>query len=194
MYKEVRIRREKFSHSIVSESCIAKKLENPNSGYKFGHIKSNFLFSFLGHRWKNCSMRIRRILLTAKLALPVCISQLIIILNDFSLDSFYLHYMGWIKSKNHLTLVPVRTPSRWLSFNANSFKGTVQRTKVGERSDCCCCMRLLFCCCCANCCCSCMMLLLASLLPLLLQVSFLPFNAGQGCSRIAVVFIYSWIL
>jgi hypothetical protein len=33
------------------------------------------------------------------------ISQEIIIQNEKNLDSFYLDYMGWIKTKNHLTLL-----------------------------------------------------------------------------------------
>jgi hypothetical protein len=33
------------------------------------------------------------------------ISQEIIIQNEKKLDSFYLEYMGWIKTKNHLTLL-----------------------------------------------------------------------------------------
>ncbi len=42
--KEVRIRREKFSHSEESQNFIAKKYEKPNSGDKFRHIKINFRF------------------------------------------------------------------------------------------------------------------------------------------------------
>ncbi len=40
--------------------------------------------------------------------IKVCISQLIIIrILKFS-DSLYLHYMGWVKPKNHLTTVPLK--------------------------------------------------------------------------------------
>jgi len=34
-----------------------------------------------------------------------CISQEIIIQNEKKFDSFYLEYVGWIKTKNHLTLL-----------------------------------------------------------------------------------------
>ncbi len=37
--------------------------------------------------------------------IKVCISWLIIIQLKKILDSFYLNYMGWIKPKNHLTLL-----------------------------------------------------------------------------------------
>ncbi len=44
--------REKFLHSKVSQNYIAEKNWKPNSEDKFGHIKSNFQFIFLGHLWK----------------------------------------------------------------------------------------------------------------------------------------------
>ncbi len=37
--------------------------------------------------------------------IKVCLSWLIIIRILHFLDSFYLHYMGWTKPKNHLTLL-----------------------------------------------------------------------------------------
>jgi hypothetical protein len=42
--KEVRLRREKFSHSEESPNFIAKKYEKPNSADKFGHIMIDFRF------------------------------------------------------------------------------------------------------------------------------------------------------
>jgi hypothetical protein len=45
--KEVRICREKFSHSEEFQNFIAQKYEKPNSGDKFGHIKINSDFNLL---------------------------------------------------------------------------------------------------------------------------------------------------
>ncbi len=43
--------------------------------------------------------------LTMPRVIKVCISQLILMRISKFLDSFYLHCMGWIKPKNHLTLL-----------------------------------------------------------------------------------------
>ncbi len=62
-----------------------------------------------------CGMRLHAIGECAKSLLahsPTALSELkprisleIIIQNEKKLDSFYLQYMGWIKTKNHLTLL-----------------------------------------------------------------------------------------
>ncbi len=65
-----------------------------------------------------------RILLIAKRRKSVYIS--VIFFNNktnfnFFIYSFYLHYMGWIKTKNHLTLLSLRTTSR-RSISCSNFK------------------------------------------------------------------------
>jgi hypothetical protein len=40
--------------------------------------------------------------------IKVCISRLIIMRIKNILDSFQIHYMGWFKPKNHLTLLPFK--------------------------------------------------------------------------------------
>ncbi len=51
-HKEVSIRREQLSHSILSENFIAEVCEKPNSGDTFGHIKINFWFLFFRYLWE----------------------------------------------------------------------------------------------------------------------------------------------
>jgi hypothetical protein len=52
-----------------------------------------------------CAQRLLGLSPTALSELKPRISQEIIIQNEKKLDSFYLEYMGWIKTKNHLMLL-----------------------------------------------------------------------------------------
>jgi hypothetical protein len=52
----------------------------------------------------------------AKLALQVFICQLIII-QIFLNILFYLHYMGWIKPKNHSRYCPFNNMNIWCVYN-----------------------------------------------------------------------------
>jgi hypothetical protein len=57
------------------------------------------------HAIGECAKRLLAYSPTALSELKPRISQEIIIQNEKNLDSFYLEYMGWIKTKNHLTLL-----------------------------------------------------------------------------------------
>jgi hypothetical protein len=114
--KEVIICRERFSQSITPENCIApKKFEKPNSGDIFGHIKINFRFLFLGmFNKKNILYAYKENMLNRE----IYTKSVYISVNsntDFkNFTFFYLHYVGWIRPKNHLTLCPFES----LKFNA----------------------------------------------------------------------------
>jgi hypothetical protein len=57
------------------------------------------------HAIGECAKRLLAHSPTALSELKPRISQEIIIQNEKKLDSLYLDYMGWIKTKNHLTLL-----------------------------------------------------------------------------------------
>ncbi len=57
------------------------------------------------HTIGECAKRLLAHSPTALSELKPRISQEIITQNEKKLDSFYLEYMGWIKTKNHLRLL-----------------------------------------------------------------------------------------
>jgi hypothetical protein len=57
------------------------------------------------HAIEECAKRLLAHSPTALSELKPRISQEIIMQNEKNLDSFYLDYMVWIKTKNHLTLL-----------------------------------------------------------------------------------------